>query len=361
MKKILILANSDGGLYNFRRELLERLISEGFEVIVSVPKGKRVIDIESIGCEVVDAPINRRGLNLIEEIKLYKYYLNLIKSISPNVILTYTIKPNIYGGIAARKLSIPYIPNITGLGSALVNPRKLQKLLFHLYKKTISKSQVVFFQNESNKEFFLNNNILIDNYEILPGSGVNLEYFQYLEYPNDSEVNFVFISRIMKEKGINEYLKAADYIKKKYPKVNFHICGTYEENYEELINNKHNDGTIVFHGKVDDVRKVLNKVHCIIHPSYHEGMSNVLLEAASSGRPIIASDIPGCRETFDEEISGFSFQKKDTEGLIQAIEKFIQLDNNTRKQMGLSGRKKMEKEFDRQIVVEKYLKEIESI
>lgn len=358
-KKVLILTNSDGGLYRFRGELLKRLISEGYKVIVSVPIRQKSKDIKELGCKVINAPINRRGLNLYQEAKLYKYYSNLIKTEKPDVILTYTIKPNIYGGLAAKRFKVPYISNITGLGSALTRPNLLQKILISMYKKSQSKACVVFLQNENNKKFLLNHNVIKNRYELLPGSGVNLNYFHLLDYPTSNTIEFVFISRIMKDKGINEYLEAAEYIKNKYPNTKFHICGPFEEDYEDLIKIKHNKGTINFHGKVEDVRKILNRVHCIIHPSYHEGMSNVLLEAASSGRPIIASDIPGCRETFDEGITGFSFPKKDTKKLIRAIERFIQLDYEKKEQMGLNGRKKIEQEFNREIVVEKYIKEIE--
>jgi len=358
-QKVLILANSLGGLFNFRRELLENLISKNYDVIVSAPDGDRVKDIEKIGCDFIDAPINRRGISIFEELKLIKYYRKIVKSLKPNIILTYTIKPNIYGGLVAQKYKIPYIANITGLGSALTQPNKLRGILIRLYRKAFSNINIVFFQNKENKKFFIENKIHIGKYEILPGSGVNLEHFYKLDYPKKNTIEFVFISRIMKEKGINEYLQAAEYITKRYPNARFHICGAYEDNYEELIYEKHDKGIVYYHGKVNDVREILNEVHCIVNPSYHEGMSNVLLEAASSGRPIIASDIPGCRETFDEGISGFSFPKKDTEGLIEAIEKFISLDNKKREQMGLAGRKKMEQEFDRQIVVDKYIDEIE--
>lgn len=358
-KTILILGNSDGGLFNFRRELLEKLISQDYYVVVSVPYGERVEDIKKIGCSVIDAPINRRGLSIFEEIKLIRYYNKIITSIKPNVILTYTIKPNIYGGLAAKNNRVSYIANITGLGSALTQPNKLQRFVIYLYKLSLSNVSTIFFQNKKNKTFFIENDIVAKNYKLLPGSGVNLNHFQILKYPVKDTIEFVFVSRIMKEKGINEYLEAAEYITKKYSNTKFHICGEYEENYKELIHEKHDKEIIQYHGKVKDIRKILSKVHCIVHPSYHEGMSNVLLEAAASGRPIIASNIPGCRETFDERVSGLSFEKKDREKLIEVIENFIRLTYEEKEQMGLAGRKKMELQFDRKIVVDKYIKEIE--
>ena len=361
MNKILILANYDVGLYKFRKELIEKLLIEKYEVYISLPNGEYIDDLKRMGCHFIETRVDRRGTNIFSDTKLLLFYKKIMKEINPDVVLTYTIKPNIYGGIVAKQLKIPYIANVTGLGTALENEGPLKNILIKLYKYSLSSAKKVFFQNEKNMSFFDTYNIISDRRDLLPGSGVNTDEFRLLDYPDAKKINFVFISRVMKDKGINEYLEAAKYIKNNYENVNFHICGFTEEDYEETLTELHNNGTIIYHGMIDNVQDMLEDMHCIIHPSYHEGMSNVLLEAASSGRPIIASDIPGCRETFEDGITGFSFPKQDTEGLIQTIEKFIQLDNNTRKQMGLSGRKKMEKEFDRQIVVEKYLKEIESI
>ena len=359
MKKILILTNNAGGLINFRKELLEKFIAERYDVFISVPYDEKIESIEKIGCKVIDTPINRRDFSIFQELKLLKHYNKIINLIKPDIILTYTIKPNIYGGLVARKNKIPYLTNITGLGSALIHSSNLQKILIYLYKKSIKNARTVFFQNEKNKQFFTNNNILNGKHEILPGSGVNLQTFQLLEYPKKNTIEFVFISRIMKEKGIEEYLEAAEYITLKYPNIKFHICGSFEESYREIILENESKGIIKYHGMVKNISKILKNIHCVIHPSYHEGMSNVLLEAAASGRPVIASDIPGCKETLDDGQTGFSFPKKDTKKLIQTIEKFISLKNDEKKKMGIEGRKKMEKEFKRERVIEKYLEEIQ--
>lgn len=360
-KRVLFLVNHEIVIYNFRKEIIERLLSENYEVFISSPSGDKINELIAMGCKHVEVNFERHGTDFINELKLIRHYRNIFKNINPDIILGFTIKPNIYGALAAKRAKIPFVANITGLGTALENDSHLKNILIKLYRYSLTDVQKIFFQNSKNINFFEKNKISPNVHELLPGSGVNIDKFNVLDYPDDGEINFVFISRIMEDKGINEYLEAAKYIKNNYENVNFHICGFTEEDYEETLTELHNNGTIIYHGMIDNIQEVLMDMHCIVHPSYHEGMSNVLLEAASSGRPIIASDIPGCRETFVEGISGFSFPKQYTEGLIQAIEKFIQLDNNTRKQMGLSGRKKMEKEFDRQIVVEKYLKEIKSI
>lgn len=360
MAKIVLLSNHHVYTYNFRKEIIQALLNEGHDVHLVLPYGEKVDNLIEMGCTFTNISLDRHGTNVFEEIKLLRSYYNIIKKENPDCIISYTIKPNIYGGIVSKYLKIPFIPNVTGLGSALENPGVLQKLSIQLYKYSFSSIESLFFQNTKNKQFFIDNNITSAKHKILPGSGINLEQFNVLKYPESTTINFIFISRIMKDKGIDHYLEAAKYIKNKYSNVNFHICGFSEEDYENTLEKLHNDGTIVYHGMVDDVTDILQYMDCIVHPSYHEGMSNVLLEAAASGRPIIASDIPGCRETFDEGISGFSFPKKDTQGLIDSIEKIIDLDNKKREQMGLAGREKMEKEFDRQIVVEKYINEIET-
>lgn len=358
-KKILILANHDVGLYNFRKELLQKLIAEDYEVIVSCPPGDNTKKIKEIGCAYIEVDLNRHGMNPIEEIKLIRYYRKLMKNVQPDIIFSYTIKPNIYGAIAARKYSIPFVANVTGLGTAVQNPGVMREVITGLYKSAFSKVQTVFFQNKTNQQFFLDNNIASEKHKLLPGSGVNLSKFEALDYPkNDEIIHFVFISRIMKDKGIEEYLHAAEYVKGKHPNTRFHICGFLDGDYKNVLDDYIERDIIEYHGMVNDVRTVFKSTHATVLPSYHEGMSNVLLESAASGRPVLASDIPGCQETFDEGISGFGLKSKNPQSLIKAIEKFLQLTIKEKEQMGLAGREKVEQEFDRQIVVNKYLNEI---
>jgi lipopolysaccharide/colanic/teichoic acid biosynthesis glycosyltransferase/glycosyltransferase involved in cell wall biosynthesis len=361
-KKILMLGNSETVIYNFRLELVERLLADGHEVIISSPPGKKITKLVEIGCTHEPVVMNRRGTNPISEMKLLLHYYKLMKRVQPDIAFSYTIKPNIYGALAARKYGISYVTNVTGLGSAIENAGLLQKIMVQLYKFSLSKVQTIFFQNEKNREFFTENNIAIDRHSMLPGSGVNLEQFQLLEYPKaKATTDFVFISRIMKEKGIDEYLAAAKYMKQKYPETNFHIAGFFEEGYEETLSRYHNDGTIIYHGLLDDVRTLLAETHCTVLPSYHEGMSNVLLESAASGRPILASNIHGCKETFEEGVSGFGLEPRSIQSLIEAMEQFLKLSFQEKRQMGIAGRQKMEKKFNRQIIVTNYLQELDKV
>ncbi|MDK0859973.1 glycosyltransferase family 4 protein [Clostridium perfringens] len=362
MKKILILVNHDVVIYNFRKELVERLLKYEYEVYISSPYGERIDDLIKMGCKHIDAEIDRHGTNILKELKLLYYYKKIIKETKPDVVLTYTIKPNIYGGMACRILRVPYIANITGLGTAVENKGLIQNITINLYKIAFNKINCLFFQNTENMKFFKDKNIAVDKHRLIPGSGVNLEHFNILEYPSDRTVEFVFISRIMKEKGVDQYIEAAKSIRSKYPNTRFHICGFCEEAYEDKLKNLQEQGIILYHGMQRDIRKILSKTHCTIHPTYYpEGMSNVLLESSACGRPIITTDRSGCREIVDDGINGFIVEQKNSKDLIEKIEKFLKLSNEEKKIMGLCGRKKVEAEFDRQIVVDAYIQEINKL
>ena len=359
MKKILFLVNHDVVIYNFRLEIVERLIADGHEVHISSPYGERIDDLVKIGCEYHKIEMARHGMNPVKELNLITDYKKLIKEVKPDICFGFTIKPNIYGAIAARGAKVPFVANITGLGTAVENPGMAQKISIILYKYAFRGIQKVFFQNTENQQFFVDYNIAIGKHEQIPGSGVNLNRFSPLPYPDDSTTEFVFISRIMKEKGIDQYLDAAEYITKKYPQTRFHICGFCEAEYEGRLDECVKSGVVNYHGMVRDVKEVLKVTLCTIHPTYYpEGLSNVLLESSACARPIITTDRSGCREVIDDGVNGFICKQKDCQDLIKQIEKFLEKSWEEKMQMGLAGRSKVEKEFDRQIVVEKYVKEL---
>ncbi len=359
MSKVLFLVNHDVVIYNFRLELVERLLKDGHHVIISSPYGERIDDLIDLGCEYKSINISRHGTNPIQELKLFYTYRKLLKEIKPDIVFSYTIKPNIYGGMACQTMKIPYVVNITGLGTAVENPGIMQKITVALYKIAFRKAQKVFLQNQENLDFFKKQKIAIDKHELLPGSGVNLQRFVPLEYPPEGTTHFVFISRIMKEKGADQYLEAAEYIHHKYPNTRFHVCGFCEQAYEERLHKLNEKGIIEYHGMVRDVRTVIENTHCTVHPTYYpEGLSNILLESAACGRPLITTNRSGCREVIDDHINGFVVEQKNTQDLIEKIEEFLSLSWEQRKTMGLASRAKVEKEFDRQIVVEKYVNEL---
>ena len=265
-KKVLILVNHNVVIYNFRRELVERLVCDGFEVYLSCPQGDRIAELTSMGCCFIEANFERHGMNPLKEVQLIYYYKKIMKEVNPDVVLSYTIKPNIYGGMAAASLNIPYLANITGLGTAVEHEGILQKITKMLYIYAFRKIDTVFVQNEENKQFFVDNKIAARKLYLLPGSGVNLKQFSVLDYPED-RIEFVFISRIMKEKGIDHYLKIAEMIQKKYSEVKFHICGFCEEAYEEILKDYERRGIIIYHGMLKDVRKLIEVCSATIHPT----------------------------------------------------------------------------------------------
>lgn len=362
MSKVLFLVNHDVVIYNFRLELVERLLAEGHQVVISSPYGERIDDLVALGCEFRPITLSRHGMNPVQEMKLLWDYLKLIKKEKPDVVFTYTIKPNIYGGIACALRKVPYVVNITGLGTAVENSGLVQKITVMLYRLALARVQRVFFQNEENRQFFVDRKLAMGKHGMLPGSGVNLQRFSPLEYPGEETTEFVFISRIMKEKGADQYLEAAEYIRGKYPNTRFHICGFCEQAYEQKLKDLHDKGIIIYHGMVRDVKQVIAKTHCTIHPTYYpEGLSNVLLESAACARALITTNRSGCREVIDNGINGFVVEQKNAQDLIEKIEAFLALPWEQKKAMGIAGRAKVEREFDRQIVVEKYLQEMKNL
>ena len=363
MKKVvLILANNDIGLYRFRKELLEKLIEKDFKVYISLPNGSFIPKLKELGCEYIEAQVDRRGTNPISDLKLFSAYIKIIKKVKPSVVLTYTIKPNIYGGLACRLLNVPYLANITGLGTAVENKGLIQKLTLFLYSLSLKSASCVFFQNDTNRNFLIGNNVISGRTRLIPGSGVNLTYHRFESYPsNDNNIVILYIGRIMQAKGIEELFSAAKKIKENYPNVQFNIVGNSEEKYDLQIEELERQNIIKYFGQQEDVHSFIKDSHAIILPSHHEGLSNVLLESASAGRPVLASKIPGCNETFDEGISGIGFDVKNVDNLINAITEFIQLPYKKKKAMGQAGRQKVEKEFDRNIVIDAYIEEIFSV
>lgn len=357
--KILFLANGELQVYNTRLELIKELLSKGHKVALCFPYSDRVKELTELGCEFIDVKIDRHGKNPFNDLKLLKFYKKTIKEVKPDVVFTFTIKCNIYGAIACRKFNLPCIANITGLGTAVEDKGILQTLTVLMYKFAFKKIKTVFFQNFENMAFFEKHKIALNKHKLLPGSGVNLDKFKVIEYPNDEQVNFGFVARVMKQKGIDEYLESAKALKEKYPNAVFHVCGGKEKEYVGELDELNEKGVVVYHGKVSDMTELYAKLHCVVLPTYYpEGMANVLLESLATGRPIITTDRAGCREIADNEVNGYIVKQKDSQDLTEKMEKFLLLSNEERRVMGLNGRAKVEKEFDRKIVIKKYMNEL---
>ena len=356
-RSILIVGTSVMSLYHHRLELIKTLISKDYKVLVAAPRGGEEKDLEQLGCKFIHTPVDTRGTSIKKDLQLLRKIFKIYREEKPDIVLTFYTKTNIYGGLLARLLKIPYVENITGLGTTFSGSSQMAKLMSILYKEAVKNSRLVFFQNKSNKDFFIKEKLYKGKYVMLPGSGVSLERYACMEYPKSDNTEFLFVSRIIKEKGIEEYLFAAEKLKAKYPESIFHVAGPCDSKYEIMIKQAQDDGTIIYHGKIYDIQEVLKDVHCTVLPSYYpEGMANVLLESAASGRPVITTSLPGCGETVEDGVTGFIVPEKDGHALAETMERFINTDNEIKKKMGKAGRKKMEKEFNRKIVTDEYLK-----
>lgn len=352
MSTVLILTNSSGGLYDFRNELLLRLLEKN-KVIISLPDTTKVKELEEEGCSVITTPVNRRGVNPKEDIKLFREYRKLLKQIKPDMVLTYTIKPNIYGGLACRMLKIPYAATITGLGGAFDKKGLFLKMIIAMYKTGLKNAECIFFQNTENRGIFDNHGIKGRKACLVSGSGVNLERHKCEAYPDSGKTTFLFVGRVMKERGILEYLEAA--VRLQRENVEFAILGYCDEDYQEMLNEYEEKSIISQWGFHTEVHSYLARANAVVIASFHEGMSNALIEAAATGRPVIASNISGCREAFEEGITGFGFTPGNADDLIAAMEKFLSLSGDKQLLMGKRGREKMEREFDRRQVTEEYM------
>lgn len=358
--KILILANNDVGLYKFRGELIQELLKR-HKVIISLPYGELVEPLKKQGCKFINTPIDRRGMNPILDFKLFLNYRRILKEENPDFVITYTIKPNIYGGYLSSIFKIPYIVNVTGLGSVFERGGILKRIIIRMYKRALKNARAVFFENEENRKIFISEEIVRENIAIrLMGAGVNTEKYVLTEYPRGKKIKFLYMGRVMAEKGVNELFEAMKRLIKDGIDCELDIIGEFEENYNEEVKRYELDGWLHYHGYQKDVRPYIEKCHCLILPSWHEGMSNTNLEGASSGRPVITSCVSGCKESVIDGKTGYIFEKKNINDLYGAMREFIFLSHEKKKEMGIEGRKYMEKVFDRKKVIEQtllYIKE----
>lgn len=368
---IALVTNNDDDVYCFRKEIIDSLIKNGYSVLISCPYGEKLNLIDDIEYIYDDPVIDRRGTSVTADAKLFFHYMSVLKKYRPDVVLTYTVKPNVYCGIASHFLKIPVISNVTGFGSVLQKSGMIRKFIMTLFKISFRRSECVMFQNSTNMHLAEESGMVKGGRLLIPGSGVNTDRFPFIKYPdggdgiNGGKVVFNYIGRILKEKGVDVYIEAAKRIKKKYPNTEFNMLGFIEPteiHYEKELKELEKDGIIRYFGSQKDVRPFIALSHATIHPSmYGEGMSNVLLESASSGRPVITTDNPGCRETFIDSETGLLFKGGDADSLCNIIEKFLSMPNEARAEMGARGREYIKSNFSRDIVADAYLKKIGEI
>lgn len=370
-KLVALLTNNDDDIYCFRKELIEALLTHDYEVLISCPYGEKFELMEGIEYLYDNPEIDRRGTNVLADSKLLRHYRRLFKQYQPDVVLTYTAKPNVYGSMAANRMHIPVINNLTGIGSVKNQSKAKKDFILRLFRHAYNKSSCVMFQNETNMRDALETGLVKGDYMLIPGSGVNTERYPLQEYPDGGDgihgepIVFNYIGRILKDKGIEDYIAAAKRIRKKYPATEFNLLGFIEPSeihYEKDLENLAKRGVVYYLGSQKHVVPFITRSHATIHPSiYGEGMSNVLLETASSGRPIITTDNPGCKETVQDEKTGFIYEGGNVDQLCACIERFLAMKNSERKEMGLLGREHVKENFSREIVIDAYLTKIQEI
>ena len=393
--KISISVNTSWNIFNFRYGLLKSLISDGHEIIAISPFDEYSSILKDMGCRYISIPMDNTGINPIKDFLLFLRYLIIFIKVRPDVFLSFTIKPNIYGSIASRLLKIATINNITGLGTVFVKESYVTKIVEFLYRISLRRSYCIFFQNNDDLKLFISRKLVNSSFsknsptlQLLPGSGIDLDYFkddfnnQYktnqlinksdkvkftnTKCSNQQCFNFLFIGRIIKDKGINEFISAARMIKLEKSFVNFRILGSIDSRNSgaleiDIIENWISEGLVDFLGETSDVRAHIAQSDCVVLPSYREGTPRSLLEAAAMNKPIIASDVVGCREVVDDEENGFLCKPYDSLDLFYKMKKMIELGASDREIMGIKGRKKMEEFFDEKIVIEKYKNVISKI
>ncbi len=371
MKTVMIVVNTSWNIYNFRLNLMKALRYNGFRVIALAPRDNYSVKLQEEGFEWVELPFDNSSINPIKELMQIGYFHNIYKKIKPNILLHYTIKPNIYGTLAAKILNIPVINNVSGLGTVFLNNTISSRIAKQLYKFSFRYVNKVFFQNDDDLSLFVRNGLVASRYtDRIPGSGIDIDSFKSHDnvLMEKQEIVFLFVARLIREKGIEEYIEAIKMIKdiSLDRPVKFQIIGDlYPSNpsaiQEKTLKGWIEDGLIEYFGYQDDVKSFIEKSSCVVLPSYREGLSKSLLEAASMERPIITTNVSGCREVVDDGVNGYLCEVQDSYSLRNQLLKMIELTPTERENMGKRGRRKVINEFSDERVIEKYLDSIHTI
>ena len=378
--KVMIVINTAWNIYNFRAGLVRALIDAGYDVVAVAPPDAFIGRLEALGCRFVPLPMKGHGKSLTGELALLWRFWRLLRAERPAAYLGYTIKPNTYGSALAALLGVKVINNVSGLGTGFLRGGLLALLVQGFYKLGLFGSKRVFFQNQDDLDLFVGRR-LVRAWQagLLPGSGIDLQRFAPVPDPalsdtNDSaseerdggpagEVRFLLLARLLREKGVVEFADAARSLKARFPRARFQLLGFLDAANPRaitpaMLQSWVDEGVVEYLGSTDDVRTFLAAASCVVLPSYREGTSRALLEAAAMGRPLIVSDVPGCREVVDAGISGLLCQARDATSLAATMADFLQMPGPARAAMGLAGRRKMEREYDEKFVTAAYLHEL---
>jgi glycosyltransferase involved in cell wall biosynthesis len=373
--KILITANSAWNLFNFRSSLITSLISAGHEVMACSPKDAHVHKLQQLGCDFVELSMDSRGVNPVRDLWILVQFTFLFYLNRPDVLLSYTVKPNIYGSIAAKFLGVEVINNISGLGFAFIKEGWITKVVKFLYKFSLFSSKKVFFQNKDDLNLFVAQGIVkLSQADLIPGSGVNLHRFSSEKIPcshysgplSKKPFCFLLVARMLKDKGIEEFVQAATQLHSKFPLVEFALLGPLDAQNITAITKTQiqtwlNQGFVSYWGNSADVRGEIARADCVVLPSYREGAPRSLIEAAAMGRPLIATDVPGCTEVVRDGYNGRLCKPRDANDLALKMSEVLELSQETFDEWGINSRSLAEQNFDEQFVIKKYLQAIDSL
>ncbi len=367
--KVIIALNTAWNLYNFRAGLIRALVAEGYDVVAVAPPDEYAVRLSELGCRFVPLAMDNRGTHPGRDLLLLWRFYGLLRKERPNVFLGYTVKPNIYGSLAAHALRIPVVNNIAGLGAVFIKDNWLTRLVRWLYRAALSRSRCVFFQNNDDLELFVKAGLVAPaKVARLPGSGIDLRTFQPVPmFPLDSRpFRFLLVARMLRDKGVVEYVDAARIVRRNFPDVEFCLLGFVDVQNPTAISNGQmtawvEEGVVSYLGATDDVKPYLAEADCVVLPSYREGIPRSLLEAAAMGKPVITTDAIGCRDVVDDGVSGFLCKTRDVDDLAAKMMMMIRISPEARVEMGTQGRKKMAREFDEKIVIERYLDVIKRV
>lgn len=361
-KTVAIVINTSWNVYNFRKNLLKALQKAGYRIVVIAPRDDYTKLLINEGFAFRDlTTLDNDSTNTIRELRLMYQLFTIFREVDPIVVLQYTIKPNIYGTMAAAFLRIPTINNISGLGTVFLSSNFSSLIARGLYWLTQRLAYRVLFQNNDDRDIFVKYFFVRKSRALrVPGSGIDTDFFAPVPLPSEP-LTFLFIGRLLKDKGIEEFIEAIRKIKPRFPEVKFQIVGTlYPKNptatKPEELKAWIREGLVEYLGYTDDIRKVIAEATCVVLPSYREGLSRALLEAASMARPLITTDVPGCRDVVETGKNGFLCRVRDSADLALQIEKMITLSHQQREAMGRAGRKKVVEEFSEAIIIDRYLK-----
>ncbi len=364
--KVAIVLNTSWNIYNFRMNLVRALLSRGFEVHTIAPEDPYTSRLIEAGCHHHPLRMDSRGINPIKDLALILELRGIYSRIKPDVILHYTIKPNIYGSLAAASLGIPTVNNVCGLGTVFLRKNLLSTIALMLYRWSFRYPKKVFFQNADDRNLFVSKK-LVDaaHADLLPGSGIDLKHFTPGQFTRNKSFTFLLISRLITDKGVMEYVEAVRKLRAQGVDARFQILGAKDPQHRrgipvETVQQWIDDRTIEYLGTTEDVRPFIHSADCVVLPSYREGTPHTLLEAASCGKPIVTTDVPGCHQVVKDNFNGLLCRMKDADDLAAKMRAMSQLEDDILKQFGANGREKMEKEFDEAVVIDRYLNVIGS-